>query len=197
MRAQIEILILTLGFLSFQLTTVAHQLVAQELDQLPGLEAAAEQAPYQLTAGLVAVPNSPQLYLIVGIELPPNSYLYSLTQPGELATRIEVALGEDGKIAGVMRPTSSPQINEQDEFVGGRSEKHYGTQYFVMPVQRISSRPVEQWEVAVRLNGQVCSEAGTCQLIRNEVIRAKPAAFDERMGALLRQAMAGERPQVR
>jgi hypothetical protein len=149
-----------------------------------------EPAPYKLSAQLVGQPDAAQAYVIVRIELPPESYLYALTQPGDLATRVEVALGPNGKIAGPMRPTQVPKINERDAFLGGRSEKHFGTVHFVLPVQRLTSLPLEQWQVALRLNGQVCSESGSCQLIRDEIIAAKFMPLDEQAGVLVRQAEA-------
>lgn len=188
---------LTIGWLGFQLTTGAAGVVAQQIDQPPVVMAMAEADPYQLSAQVVAGADSATAYLIVRVELPAESYLYSLTQPGELATRVEVALGEDGKIGGAMRPVTLPKVNPQDEFVGGRSEKHFGTIHFVLPIQRLTSRPLDQWEVAVRLNGQVCSEQGSCQLIRDEVITARFAPLDEKAGALLRQVEASHRPLVR
>lgn len=197
MNTRLGMACLTIGWLSFSLTAGAAGLIAQQLDQPPGLVATAEAAPYQLSAQLVGESDSAPTYLIVRVELPRDSYLYSLTQPGELATRVEVALGEDGQIAGVMRPVSLPKIKEQDEFTGGRSEKHHGTIHFVLPIQRLSSRPLDQWEVAVRVNGQVCSELGSCQLIRDEIVAAKFAPLDKQMGDLLRQAEASHRPLIR
>ncbi len=149
-----------------------------------------EPAPFKLSAHLVGQADAAQAYVIVKVELPPDSYLYSLTQPGELATRVEVALGPNGKIAGPMRPASLPKVNEQDTFLGGRSEKHFGTVHFVLPIQRLTALPLEQWEVALRLNGQVCSENGSCQLIRNEIVTAKFMPLDDQAGTLVRQAEA-------
>jgi hypothetical protein len=194
MIARLGLVALTIGWLGLQLATGPEKLMAQQVEPLSGLGSAEEVAPYQLSALLVASPDSAQAHLIVKVELPADSYLYSLTQPGELATRVEVALGEDGKIAGVMRPVTLPKVNPRDEFAGGRSEKHYGTIHFILPVQRLTARPLDQWEVAVRLNGQVCSEQGSCQLIRDEIVSARFTPLDEQAGALLRQAEASHRP---
>lgn len=188
---------LAMGWLSLLMGGFPSTLAAQQVEQIPEIGEAEVAAPYQLSAQLAAASGSDTAYLIVQVELPAESYLYSLTQPGDLATKVEVALGEDGKIAGIMRPVTLPTVKEKDEFLGGRSEKHYGTIQFVLPVQRLTARPVEQWQVAVRFNGQVCSEHGSCQLIRNEVFSAKWTPMDERLGALLRQAEESHRPLVR
>ena len=156
-----------------------------------------EQAPYEVTAKLVAQEGNALGHLIVQVELAPDNYLYSLTQPGDLATKVEISLGGDGKIAGVLRPVTPPKVLENDPFLGGRSEKHYGTVHFILPIQKISQRPFEQWQLAIRINGQVCSEQGTCQLIRNEIVKVGFAPLDQTSAELLRQAEGNQAVKIR
>lgn len=167
--------------------------MAQDQAALPnlGFQSSAgveEQAPYQIAAKLVAQEGGAFGHLIIQVELAQDSYLYSLTQPGELATKVEISLGGDGKIAGVLRPVTPPKVLDNDPFLGGRSEKHYGTVHFILPIEKISQRPFEQWQVAIRVNGQVCSEQGSCQLIRNEIVKVGFAPLDQTAAELLRQA---------
>lgn len=147
-----------------------------------------EQTPYQIAAKLVAQEGGAIGHVIIQVDLAPASYLYSLTQPGDLATKVEISLGGDGKIAGVLRPVTPPKVLENDPFLGGRSEKHYNTVQFILPIEKISQRPFEQWQVAIRVNGQVCSEQGSCQLIRNEIVKVAFAPLDQNSAELLRQA---------
>jgi len=167
--------------------------LAQDQAALPnlGFQSSAgveEQAPYQIAAKLVAQEGGTFGHLIIQVDLAPDSYLYSLTQPGELATKVEISLGGDGKIAGVLRPVTPPKVLDNDPFLGGRSEKHYGTVHFILPIEKISQRPFGQWQVAIRVNGQVCSEQGSCQLIRNEIVKVGFAPLDQTAAELLRQA---------
>jgi thiol:disulfide interchange protein len=156
-----------------------------------------EQSAYRITAKLVAQGENAFGHLIVQVELATDCYLYSLTQPGDLATKVEISLGGDGKIAGVLRPVTPPKVLENDPFLGGRSEKYYDTVHFVLPIEKISQRPFQEWQVAIRINGQVCSEQGTCQLIRNEIVKVGYAPLDQTSAELLRQAEGNSPAKIR
>lgn len=170
---------------------------AQEIPLVQTSSQVEDSEPYRISAKLVGEEAAVRAHLIIAVELPAESYLYSLTQPGDLATRVEISLGKDGKIAGVLRPVTTAKVTEQDPFLGGRSEKHFGTVQFILPIERISERPFEQWQVAVRINGQVCSEAGSCQLIRNEIVKASFSVPDPQTQNLLRLAERSEQSLVR
>jgi thiol:disulfide interchange protein len=198
-RCSLTFSLLCLLNLAFSADTTG---LAQAQDAAPsqGIQSAVEldeQAPYQITAKLVAQDKNAFGHLIVQVELATDSYLYSLTQPGDLATKVEISLGGDGKIAGVLRPVTPPKVLENDPFLGGRSEKHYGTVHFVLPIEKISPRPFQEWQVAIRINGQVCSEQGTCQLIRNEIVKVGYAPLDQTSAGLLRQAEGKPSAKIR
>lgn len=153
-----------------------------------------QEEPYRIAAKYFCETDSAVGYLIIQVELAEGRYLYSLTQPGKLATTIEVSFGGNAKSAGVLRPLTPPETKENDEFLQGRSEKHFGAVQFVLPIRPSSDVPPQKWKVAVRVNGQVCSETGTCQLIQDHVTSARYEIIDTAMRQRLAAIFEADSP---
>ena len=156
-----------------------------------------ESPPYELQARFFCDSNSKDGYVVVKIKLGTDHYLYSLSQAGELATKIEFSLSPTLKINGPLRPSSAPKITDIDPVLGDRSEKHFDQIAFVLPIRLISETNPEKCRIDVRINGQVCSETGTCQLIRDKVISAVFVASNQALGQMLEECLSSDSTIVR
>ena len=130
--------------------------------------------PIAWTTRIVAQPDRQSGFLVVAAQLQPGFALYSLTHPGEAATKIEVARQPGFAIAGAFRPDRAPVVAD---YVGGtaREEKHVDTVEFYLPIKLAAGQIPEDLEIKVRVNGQACSDS-SCVPVINKVMTAK---FDE------------------
>jgi hypothetical protein len=149
-----------------------------------------ESPPYEFQARFFVDAVSKDGYIVVDAILGNGQYLYSLSQPEGLATKVEFSLGSDFEINGPLRPSTPPKITENDPVFGNRTEKYFEQIAFVLPIRQISETNPEKCRIDVRINGQVCSETGTCQLIRNKVISAKFSPSNQALSEILGEVPA-------
>jgi hypothetical protein len=130
--------------------------------------------PIVWTTRIVAQPDRQSGFLVVAAQLQPGFALYSLTHPGEAATKIEVARQPGFAIAGAFRPDRAPVVAEYGRG-DAREEKHVETVEFYLPIKLAAGQIPEDLEIRVRVNGQACSDS-SCVPVINKVMTAK---FDE------------------
>ncbi len=149
---------------------------AQQLLPRPNTAASVPQEiesdePCALTAYVLYEADGKNGYLVVKAKIAEGHHLYSLTQPGGSATKIEVAKNESFEIAGVFRPTKAPQV-DGDPQSPGRHEIHAEEVEFYLPIKLTKGMIPNEVVINVRVNGQVCSDS-TCVPISNKVLTAK------------------------
>jgi hypothetical protein len=154
----------------------AEALWGQELlprSNRDGFALGAEQARESLTwtARIESEADRQTAYLIVAAKIPAGGYLYSLTQPGPSATKIEIATNDQFKVAGAFRPNKAPVIEGDLESLG-RTETHADEIEFHLPIQIVAGTDPEDLLIDVRINAQYCQE-NQCQPVSNRVLSAK------------------------
>ncbi|HMP78774.1 MAG TPA: protein-disulfide reductase DsbD family protein [Pirellulaceae bacterium] len=128
--------------------------------------------PFHIVAWICDGQRTDEFYVAVRFELAQGNYLYSLTQACDLATKLEVALDRNLIISGPFY-SSAPPSSAHDAALDMTIEKHLGQIVFYVPIRCTGPVDRNRLLVPVRINGQVCSDAGACIPIRNHVIEAR------------------------
>ncbi|MBX3417355.1 MAG: hypothetical protein KF851_07110 [Pirellulaceae bacterium] len=123
------------------------------------------------TARIESETDRQTAYLIVAAKVPAGGYLYSLTQPGVSATKIEVATNERFRITGAFRPNKAPRI-EGDPESEERAETHIEDIEFHLPIQIAAGIEPEDLAIDVRINAQFCQD-DQCMPVNNRILTAK------------------------
>ncbi len=141
----------------------------------------AVDAPYQLTGRYHLQQDSNEGYLILQFDLPKGSYIYSLTQSGELVpSKISVTPSKDFVIGGKFMPDSQPKVIEKDPVFNQRVEKHVGKVQFFVPIKIREGVDLSELRPELVFNGQVCSSKGICIPIRKKKILAEFGGYFQR-----------------
>ncbi len=134
-----------------------------------------EKPPVQLSTRIECEADRRTAYLIVAAKIPPGGYLYSLTQPGPSATKLEIAMNDGFQVAGAFRPQQAPHV-EGDPGADDRIETHHGDIEFHLPILITHGTNPEDLVIDVRINGQFCQD-NQCHLIQDRVLSAKLQRF--------------------
>jgi len=137
------------------------------------------QKPFRLSSRFLLKNGTNEGYLIVKVELPGQSYIYSLTQPEPFPkTKITVASSPHFSLTGKQSftPDRNPKIIEKDPDFGARLEKHAGIVQFVVPLKINKTIAAEELQILVELDGQVCDEVSCLPFFRKKTT-AKFAGF--------------------
>ncbi|MDR1960440.1 MAG: thioredoxin family protein [Planctomycetaceae bacterium] len=124
------------------------------------LPAVTQGKSYTFSARIVADPDGKyDGYLIVKVELAPNWYIYSNTQPsgGPIPTKIEAAANETFQLADGFAASSPPKSERNDVFEM-IIEKHFGTVSWVAPFRLTGDIPLASLKIEGKINAQVCDE---------------------------------------
>lgn len=137
------------------------------------------QKPFRLSSRFLLKNGTNEGYLIVKVELPNQSYIYSLTQPEPFPkTKITVASSPHFSLTGkqCFTPDRNPKIIEKDPDFGARLEKHSGIVQFVVPLKINKTIAAKELQIQIELDGQVCDEV-TCLPFFRKKTTAKFAGF--------------------
>ncbi len=121
-------------------------------------------------------------YLVLTAKIPEGSYIYSLTQKGTPPpSKIEISTSDSFEVSGTFQPEHQPTVTEVDPDFGGRTEKHKKSLRFFIPLQLADSANPADLTIRLRFNGQVCSNQGTCQPIRDKIVEASFSGYYQRV----------------
>lgn len=141
---------------------------------------AANKPPLKMSARYHIESGSTSGFLIVKIEIPKGSYIYGLTQTKPLLPS-KLTLKQNSRIqVKAFSPDQKPKVIENDPIFKTRLEKHMGTVQFFAPIQVTGANDLDKLKPTVLFSGQVCSEQGYCQTIKNQTISAKFEGFFQR-----------------
>ena len=139
---------------------------------------ASQAKPYKVSSRFHLMEGTTSGYLVVQVELSPESYMYSLNQTGAInPTKIKVVPSDEFIIDGKFNPDRPAEIIENDPVFNQRVEKHKGKVQFFAPVKFSSVEAVDKVQPEIILNGQVCSTAGVCLPIRDKRVQAEFGGF--------------------
>lgn len=147
----------------------------------PQKAASNANAPYRLTGRFHLQKSTNKGYLVLQCELPKDSYVYSLTQKGQVRPSVIKVTPSDAFLtSGKFIPDRQPIVIENDPVFEQRIEKHTGKVQFFIPLQIQSGFDQESLQPELIFDGQVCSDKGVCMPIRNKSVKAKFAGYFER-----------------
>ncbi len=140
-----------------------------------------ESAPCKLTGRFHLQQGTNQGYLVLQCELPPGSYIHSLTQAEELnPTVIRIQPLDGCSVTGRFHPDRPPIVIERDAVFDQRLEKHLGKVQFFVPIQIAEGIDVAELKPQMIFDGQVCSEEGVCVPLNGKLVTASFAGYFER-----------------
>ena len=143
--------------------------------QLSSNETVKVSARYHLQSGTM------QGFLIVKLEIPDGSYIYSTTQKAPLKpSRLTVKPSKQYSTGKQFRSDKQPTVIENDPDFQCRLEKHSGTVQFYVPIKLASNTTPKMIMPEITFSGQVCSQRGYCVPIKGTSTKAKFAGFFER-----------------
>lgn len=137
-------------------------------------QVAAQSKPYKVSSRFHLMEGTTSGYLVVQVELPPGSYMYSLNQTGAInPTKIKVVQSDGFMVDGKFNPDRPAEVIENDPVFNQRVEKHKGKVQFFAPVKFDSPEAAGKVQPEIILNGQVCSTGGVCLPIRDKRVKAE------------------------
>ncbi len=140
-----------------------------------------ETVPCKLTGRFHLQQGTNQGYLVLQCELPPGSYIHSLTQAEELnPTVIRIQPLDGCSVTGTFHPDRPPTVIERDPVFDQRLEKHLGKVQFFVPIQIAEGVDAAELKPRMIFDGQVCSDAGVCVPLNGKVVTASFAGYFER-----------------
>jgi thiol:disulfide interchange protein len=151
--------------------------LSRKMADLTG-QVAAQAKPYKVSSRFHLMEGTTSGYLVVQVELPPESYMYSLNQTGAInPTKIKVVPSDGFIVDGKFNPDRPAEVIENDPVFSQRVEKHKGKIQFFAPVKFSSVEAVSEAQPEIILNGQVCSAGGVCMPIRDKRVQAEFGGF--------------------
>lgn len=128
---------------------------------------------FSATAGFKTHGDGSAGTLEVRCTIPAGSHLFSVTQPkavpGPLRTRIAVDDSDAFELTGKFQPDKDPHLkNVPGQKV--KSEEHEGKVVFSAPIKFATGVVARDLTIKVKLNGQVCSDTGSCIQVKESVV---------------------------
>ncbi len=140
-----------------------------------------EAEPFKLSSRFHLQKGTKTGYLIVKIELPEGSYIYSLTQPAPLRpSKIKATKSNQFHMNGSFTPDTPPIVVEKDPIFEQRLEKHLNVVQFFTSVDIAPGVSPESLEAELVFSGQVCNEEGYCVPVFGAKTKGKFAGYYER-----------------
>ncbi len=137
--------------------------------------------PYKLTSRFHVQKGTNTGYLIVKVEMPKGSYVYSTTQKEPLKpSKIQVVESNQFRIEGKFTPDRPATVVEHDPTFKQRLEKHIDSVQFFASIKIAAGVAPESLEADLKFSGQVCNERGFCVPIFGARTKAKFAGYFER-----------------
>jgi thiol:disulfide interchange protein len=155
-----------------------HQNQASQTEQPTQSAVQSPAQPYKLTSRFHLQQGSNHGYLVVRMEMPAGSYIYSMTQTAPLRpSKIDVAHSRQFRLKGTFTPDQPPTVIEKDPIFEQRLEKHKGTVQFFVPIEVAPGTTPEKLTAEVTFSGQVCSDQGVCLPLSDVASKGKFAGF--------------------
>ena len=147
----------------------------------PGLTEFDENRPYKISSRIHLQKGASTGYLIVKMELPKGSYIYSLTQKAPLRpSKIKVAGSKQFRLKAGFTPDRPAKVIEKDPVFEQRLEKHTEVVQFFAPVEIASGVIHKELIAEITFSGQVCNDQGFCVPIMNAKTKGKFAGYFQR-----------------
>lgn len=163
---------------SVQSKLVGNQSTGQSPRQQKQLK---NDKPYQLTTRIHVQKGTNKGYLIVQADLKKGSYVYSLTQAGDIPpSKLSVANSKQFKMLAGFSPDRPATVVKNDPLFQQRVEKHKDKVQFFAPIEFAAGVNPEGVVAQVTFNGQVCSDEGFCMPIRDLKLSGKFAGYFQR-----------------
>ena len=139
------------------------------------------KSTYKISARFHLQEGTNKGYLVLQFDLAKGSYIYALTQAGDLPpSKIQVIPSDEFEVTGNFNPDKQPIVEENDPVFNQRVEKHKGKIQFFVPIEVAETVDLAEFQPELVFNGQVCSDMGICMPLRNKSIKANFAGFFER-----------------
>ena len=174
MRQQLNVMFYLLSFCLFGLS-IGSYIEAQEkkpVDPAPSLKMTAR---YNIEQG------SDKGFLIVKLEIPHGSHIYSLTQQSPLTpSKLVVKPNKQFSAGKAFKSDKKPKVTPNDPLFNARVEKHSGTVQFFVPIKVDASTDLKKLKPEITYSGQMCSDQGFCKQVNNKIAQAEFAGYFER-----------------
>lgn len=140
-----------------------------------------EPKPFQISSRIHLQKGANTGYLIVKIELPKGSYIYSMAQKPPLRpSKINVAKSDQFRLNGKFNPDRPAKVIEDDPIFHQRLEKHMDVIQFFAPVEILPGVKPDTLAAEMTFTGQVCNDQGFCWPIKADKTKARFAGYFER-----------------
>jgi len=141
----------------------------------------ATSTSFSATAGFKTNADNKTGILEVRCDIPAGSHMFSVTQkkavPGPLKTRIRLDDSEDFELTGKFQPDKDPHLKSiPNQKV--KSEEHEGKLVFSAPLKFAEGVSPASLTINVQVNGQVCTDAGSCIQIQEKLVAGYEGALD-------------------
>ena len=137
-------------------------------------ETVSDVVELELTSRFHIVSGSRKGYLIVKARIPNGSYIYSLTQGGDIPpTAIQPKKNPKFKVNGKFAADRTAEVIPFDRIMKTRVEKHKRLVQFYVPIELNPGVDPAKLRPEVLFETQICSDLGMCKPIRNRKLTAK------------------------
>jgi thiol:disulfide interchange protein len=119
--------------------------------------------------------------LEIKADIQPDWHIYSTTQPsgGPLPTKIKITPSQQFEVTGELKPNVDPVVTTDDVFPGVNVEKMVGEFRWTAPIQIAENVDPDKVKIQVKIDGQACDKAGTCQMITETLADIRFAGYYE------------------
>lgn len=136
--------------------------------------------PYKLTSRVHLQKGTNKGYLVVKVELPKGSHIYSLTQKGDARpTKLTATESKQFRLIGGFSADRAP-LTQNDPQLKQVVEKHKDVVQFFAPIEMASGVDLNNFKTEVKFSGQVCTAQNFCMPIMGDKISGKFAGYFER-----------------
>lgn len=117
-------------------------------------------------------------WLIVTVEIPAESHIYSVTQEGNPPpTKIKLAESEQFEILDKIRADKKPHVVENDPVFEQRVETYEaGVVNLLLPIEVVAGVDLEAVKFDAKFHGQICSPSG-CKPLFDKPLEVEWAGF--------------------
>lgn len=158
-----------------------NQPSADEPDRANHEKTSDEDKPFELSSRFHLQEGTSTGYLIVKLELPQGSYIYSMAQKAPLRpSKIQVIRSGQFRIKGNFMPDRPAIVVENDPVFQQRLEKHTDVIQFFAPIEIAPDADPVALSAEMTFSGQVCNDRGFCVPIMATKTKAKFAGYFER-----------------
>ena len=153
---------------TFVLPAMLVMMLVSNMPVMAQIELVEEEA-FKISGKFHIESGTNQGFLILKLELPDGSHIYSLTQPAPLIpTKLTVKQHKQFKVEKAFQADTKPQVIEHDPVFETRVEKYQGVIQFFVPITVDPHADPKKLQPEVSFSAQICSEKGFCKLINDK-----------------------------